>query len=35
MKKDPRIFLEHILESIERIREYMKDTSKPFHKFTQ
>jgi len=28
MKKDPRIFLEHILESIEHIREYMKGASK-------
>jgi len=28
MKKDPRIFLEHILDSIEHIREYMKGASK-------
>jgi len=28
MKKDPAIFLEHILESIERIEEFTKGTSK-------
>ena len=28
MKKDPRIFLEHILDSIEHIREYTKGASK-------
>jgi len=28
MKKDPRIFIEHILESIERIGEYIKGITK-------
>jgi len=28
MKKDPKIFIEHILESIERIEEYTKGLSK-------
>lgn len=28
MKKDPKIFLKHILESIERIEEFMKEVSK-------
>ena len=28
MKKDPKIFIEHILESIARIEEYTKETTK-------
>ena len=28
MKKDPRIFIEHILECIARIEEYVKDVTK-------
>ena len=28
MKKDPKIFIEHILESIERIEEYVKGVTK-------
>ena len=28
MKKDPKIFIEHILESIERIEEYTKEITK-------
>lgn len=28
MKKDPKIFLQHILDSIEKIEEYIKDMSK-------
>ncbi len=28
MKKDPRIFIEHILESIERIEEYTKKVTR-------
>jgi hypothetical protein len=28
MKKDPKIFLQHILESIEKIEEYIKNMSK-------
>ena len=28
MKKDPKIFIEHILECIERIEEYVKRTTK-------
>lgn len=28
MKKDPRIFIDHILESIERIEEYLEGLSK-------
>jgi len=28
MKKDPKIFIEHILESIERIEEYIKGITK-------
>lgn len=28
MKKDPRIFIEHILECIERIEEYVKSVTK-------
>ena len=28
MKKDPKIFIEHILESIERIEEYIKGVTK-------
>ena len=36
MKKDPKIFLEHILESIELIEEYTKDkTKEEFSKSTQ
>lgn len=31
MKKDPKIFIEHILESIERIEEYVKEITK--HEF--
>jgi len=30
MKKDPKIFIEHILESIARIEEYTKETKKEF-----
>jgi len=28
MRKDPRIFIEHILESIEAIEEYIKEMTK-------
>jgi len=28
MKKDPKIFIEHILESVERIEEYTKELTK-------
>ncbi|KPV63427.1 MAG: hypothetical protein AOA66_0903 [Candidatus Bathyarchaeota archaeon BA2] len=28
MKKDPKIFIEHILESMERIEEYTKGITK-------
>jgi len=28
MKKDPKVFIEHILESITRIEEYTKETTK-------
>ena len=28
MKKDPKVFIEHILECIERIEEYVKGTTK-------
>lgn len=36
MKKDPRIFIEHILECIERIEEYTKNvTNDEFLKSTQ
>jgi len=36
MKKDPRIFIEHILECIERIEEYVKNLTKDeFFKSTQ
>jgi uncharacterized protein with HEPN domain len=28
MKKDPKIFLQHIIDSIEKIEEYIKDINK-------
>lgn len=36
MKKDPRIFIEHVLECIEKIEEYVKDATKDdFFRSTQ
>jgi uncharacterized protein with HEPN domain len=28
MKKDPRVYIEHVLENIERIEEYLKEIPK-------